>query len=693
MAAVGRTLRELRHGHADEVESSHRVLLPSTLSIIHGGTDSKHARWALRGHQLTVAHHPLMFRSSSQLTQFLRDLATFGTNQVELAHIPASVPPEYGSAALANLSRAADAVGLNVSMWWPSSLGNSALDAAARAMPRLNSVFFPGGDGGSLVWQQLASAAKLLRHSHPSASVWVSAQELSADELDAFFTALSRPNISSWLTGVVYGPHTRVPLTEFVRRVRAVRDPLFQNATSAYAVRQYPDICHSIGAQFAFPQWDRAWALTHGREVVAPMPRWMGRIIELRSNGSTPTVGVGAYSEGASDDVHKALWSAMAEDAQLSVDGVVRQYCNFFFGRYGNDVARGASDAIFQLENTFSVPILSADAEQSVMHALELLEQSYARVPASDWRMGMLLMRARQDAFIRGRSALSIAAERSAHSAIALALRNGASSTDAIHAAREALLPALGPPIPELQKLRAQAQAIALDLNKSVGMEVLMAQDTSLNFDTLDTSTSDVPFLNDSLASIAELPSELERTTALAALANWSDAGPGGIYDSYDSCSPQARLVAGEGPQSDPSFFHTPFFAGDKRVGGQRLSWSRYVQAFYDEHITLRYTGLNTARNYTWRVVYVGGMPEVAAPPGLRSQNCVPFRLVANGGTLLHDYMLPPTPTKVLEFAIPHSILTRNGTLQLTCSAAPGGGGSGRTCKIAESWLIPDSVA
>lgn len=188
--------------------------------------------------------------------------------------------------------------GLNVSVWQglqdllSSSPNRSAagLAAAFGAMPQLDSLFFPGGDGGTLDWTEIAAVSQVLRQSHPSSGVWVSAQELSSVDMELFWANVSQAVGEGFLAGVVYGPHVRVPFTEFVRRA---------NAAGA-DVRQYPDITHTLSDQFPLPRWDAAWSLTHGRQTVCPLPEWSGHIISLRANGSTPTIGVGAYSEGAS---------------------------------------------------------------------------------------------------------------------------------------------------------------------------------------------------------------------------------------------------------------------------------------------------------------------------------------------------------------------------------------------------------
>eukprot|EP01043_Picozoa_sp_COSAG02_P004024 COSAG02_NODE_102_length_36716_cov_233.851025_4_plen_237_part_00 len=200
--------------------------------------------------------------------------------------------------------------GLNVSVWQglqdllSASPNRSAagLVAAFEAMPRLNSLFFPGGDGGTLDWTEIAAVSQVLRHVHPSSGVWVSAQELSSVDMECFWANVSQARAAGWLAGVVYGPHVRVPLTEFVRRAHAARAD----------VRQYPDITHTLSDQFPLPRWDAAWSLTHGRQTVCPLPEWSGHIVRLRANGSTPTIGVGAYSEGAPPDVRAHTMSHVA---------------------------------------------------------------------------------------------------------------------------------------------------------------------------------------------------------------------------------------------------------------------------------------------------------------------------------------------------------------------------------------------
>ena len=53
--------------------------------------------------------------------------------------------------------------------------------------------------------------ATLVRKYHPHASVWMSAQEYDKENLTEFMTLAADSSVSSFLTGVAYGPHVVVP--------------------------------------------------------------------------------------------------------------------------------------------------------------------------------------------------------------------------------------------------------------------------------------------------------------------------------------------------------------------------------------------------------------------------------------------------------------------------------------------------
>lgn len=63
-----------------------------------------------------------------------------------------------------------------------------------KRMQGLESVFMPGGDGGSLNWTIIpivAAALREARGNNTSAGIWLSAQELSATAMDQFWANVS----------------------------------------------------------------------------------------------------------------------------------------------------------------------------------------------------------------------------------------------------------------------------------------------------------------------------------------------------------------------------------------------------------------------------------------------------------------------------------------------------------------------
>ena len=84
----------------------------------------------------------------------------------QLAHFghknPAGSHTQIDVRSLVEYATRLDKDGMNVSFWWSLDLftGNkTAATAAWCGMPRLDSIFFPGGDGGALVWSDIQAAA------------------------------------------------------------------------------------------------------------------------------------------------------------------------------------------------------------------------------------------------------------------------------------------------------------------------------------------------------------------------------------------------------------------------------------------------------------------------------------------------------------------------------------------------------
>ena len=90
------------------------------------------------------------------------------------------------------------------------------------------------------------------------------------------------------------------------------------------------------------PDWDVAYAITEGREVINPRP-WA----RPRSPASAAsTIGFLSYSEGCHDDVNKMVWSRLGWDPNADVVEILRDYSRYFIGDQCTDAfAQGLAGA------------------------------------------------------------------------------------------------------------------------------------------------------------------------------------------------------------------------------------------------------------------------------------------------------------------------------------------------------------
>jgi hypothetical protein len=540
------------------------------------------ALWELRGSQATAAFYPSMFRVWPEFRAYVRAQAAFGTNQIEMGGAPVCDSSgnlvhtrcvdctlcEASVAALVQFSTELHTLGMNVSFGWSLAIFSEhrvLVEQAFRQMPRVDSVFFPGGDGGSLVWADVESAAVMLRKYHPDAQVWVSAQEYNATELVGFFQRLSQPATQSFLSGVVVGPHWRIPTMEIVRRM-----------PPGYLLRQYPDICHSMQAQYAIPDWHWAWQFTHGREAINPMPLFSERIVRLRGNGSTPSHGVGAYSEGVADDLNKAIWSGIAADPRQTAAGIVEKYAQYHFSAAA---APAMASALMGLEQNWVGDISTNQHIESTLLLLQAVERlTPPDEMLTNWRLQMYLYRGYYDAFVQARFRHEQQCEQAAVHALVAATATADPApgikSALVHVCCVNLVP--GCPtnhtgavpnceLPPAQRAwRVRVVELHAMLNASVGTEVVQRQTKDLNLvanphANIDNPLNDAAHLALTLATILQLKSAAAQVSAIQGLLNRTDPGPGGFYEDFGGGGSSAsHLIAGPGPQEDPAYYFSP---------------------------------------------------------------------------------------------------------------------------------------
>ena len=537
---VGRLLRELRMDRG-------------TLAVAPSLRLSTTPATPLRGHQLGYRPKTNSYDgwTVAMWDQYIRDLAVFGNNAIEL------IPPRSDDDAdsphfplpplemMVEMSRIADEYGLDVWIWYPAldkDYGDPAtVDAAVnewaaifKRLPRIDAILVPGGDPGhteprhmfTLLERQTAS----LRQFHPKATMWLSPQGFTVDWMNEFYDLMaSKP---AWLTGLVFGPQVRDPLPT----LRAKIDKRYQ-------IRRYPDITHSLRAQYPVPDWDIAYAQTSNREPINPRPIDQTAIYRALDEHA---IGFITYSEGCNDDVNKIVWSNLGWDRDADPLETLRQYSRYFIGeRYTDTFAQG----LLALERNWRGPLAGNTGVDTALQQFQAMEDAAAPRDLQNWRFQQALYRAYYDAYVRRRLNAEQALEADAMKALARARHVGAGP--AVDAAEDLL--SERQLTPAAAALRARVGELAEALFQSIRMQLAVkpygaiAVGRGATLDTVDMPLNDRAWLADRFKEIRALGKEEERLAAIDTILGWTNPGPGGFYDDLGDPSRQPHLVRGPG--------------------------------------------------------------------------------------------------------------------------------------------------
>ncbi|MEE3627518.1 hypothetical protein UCD39_26680 [Nitrospirillum sp. BR 11752] len=635
----------------------------------------------VRGHQIGYRFKNNTYDAwtLAQFEQHIRDLAVFGTNAIQLI-APASddepTSPLFPAPALdttLGIARLLDKYGLDCDLYYPEMRDNyadpatvdqelAAFEDLVRRFPHIHALYVPGGDPGhtppALLFPLLEREARILRRYHPGAQLWVSAQGFDQAHYEDFYRLVAqRPD---WLTGVFFGPQSRDSLP--VQRARVPR---------VYPVQFYPDIGHTLHAQFPVPRWDPAFALLEGREPVNPRPEAQTLIFR---HFAGLTAGFVTYSEGVNDDVNKALWTRLGWDPTTRPEDILRDYARYFLDAGAGD---RLAALIMGLERAWVGPIKDNGGIDATLQGFQAL----AGLPAltDNWRFESLLYRAYYDAYARARATAEGSREAQALALLAQAPARG--SLDAMAAASATLAQPDGA---ETGRLRDKLFDLAGRLYAHVGLQLSVSRygasgiERGANLDRVDTSLNDRVWLTRQFEDITRLPDEAARQKRLAEIVAWAQPAPGSLYDDLGDPWKEPHLVRGRDYAQDPELYDSAIDGIADKIpdDGWRLSWITYAETLYERPIHLRYRHLDPARQYTLRVTYAG------------EDYALPMRLVANGHIEIHPPLGRPRNPSTLEFDIPQAA-TRGGTLDLEWTRPPGMGGSGRGHQVAETWLIP----
>lgn len=490
--------------------------------------------YPLRGHQIGYRNTANSYDAWSveQYDQYIRELALFGTNAIE------NIPPDGGNDNSPHFKISREEMNVRMSeicekydleywIWTPATVDLT--DPVVRAkeldiheanypkVPRLDNIFFPGGDPGHNHPKEVLPFLKdlhtrLVKY-HPNAGIWISLQGFSQEQVDYFYQYLEQ-NKPTWLRGVVSGPSSP-----------AISETRFR-LPKQYKHRSYPDITHNVRCDYPVPNFDQAFALTIGREGINPMPVFYAGV----HNKYAPfTDGFVSYSDGCHDDVNKVVWSQMGWNPNKSVRDVLREYTNFFFD---TKIEAAAAEGILALESNWDGSVIDNGGIEPSLAYWKNLEATNPQL-SGNWRWQMLVLRAYYDYYIRQRKIYESGLEKKANQVLMNYEKQGIDT--AMAQALELVNQADTHPIE--RETRRKIDEYAQALFESIGLQTSVDKYQASNsqrgciLDFVDYPLNNRWWLADQFDSIRKMDSNEAKTAQLKLIANWENPGPGGYYD------------------------------------------------------------------------------------------------------------------------------------------------------------------
>ena len=565
------------------------LILPEAVDI------ATSPEFPLRGHQFGYRNTANSWDAWTveQFDQHFREQVLFGANSFE--NIPfqegppsvhMKIPREEMNIHISEICNKYDA---DYWIWAPADidmkdkkLRQSVLDqheAFYKKCPRLDGVFFPGGDPGENhpadVMPFLEELTVILHKYHPNATMWISLQGFDEEKVKYFFNYLNEKS-PDWLTGVVYGPSS--PPVDLERQLLPKK----------YKHRLYPDLTHTVRCQYPVKRWDQAFALTLGRECTNPQPLYYAEVFR---KDAVFTDGFISYSDGVHDDVNKVIWSQLGWDSKTDEKQIMVEYCRFFFG---NDLAETAADGILALEQNWVGPLMGNETVGKTFEYWKTLETGNPQL-AGNWRWQQLVMRAYYDAFVQQRQAHERNLEKQAYKILATAGTIGADK--AMVQALEVLKKAETEPV--AQDLKQKVVDYCEALFQSIGLQTSVPKYNARGYergailDFIDYPLNNRWWLEDEFKKVAEMKTEEEKVVRLDFIRNYENPGEGSFYDNISSAD--AKHVISETDDAIDYLWENDGFSR-KRLSTQLFQFTP----------VLEYTELDPNSDYLIRVAGFG---------------------------------------------------------------------------------------
>lgn len=593
----------------------------------------------IRGHQLGYRNTANSYDawSPAQFEQYIRDLIIFGTNSIESIPIfeeeqspHFKLPPDEMNA---RISAICNKYGIDYWIWVPAQfdLKDSVkrrhyldrIEMICKMSPRLNGVFFPGGDPGDnppeMVLPLLEDMAPILKKYHPESSIWLSLQGFTTVQSQTVYKYIQNQR-PQWLGGMVTGPSS--PPEEETRAA----------IPANYKLLYYPDLTHNMRSDFVVPYWDPFFNFTLGREAVNPRPRHYAAIYHFLQPYNDGFI---SYSDGCHDDANKILWTSLAWDPNTTIPEAFIDYTNFFFGSEPKEIA---ADAIMALENNWEGSAATNGGIETTLLTWQKLEKEYPAL-LTNWRWQLYLLRAYYDAYARDRGMFEAGLEEKANNILREAQKLGPS--EAMFRARFVL--GNDSLYREHNTLRNRIIILCDSLFHSVGLQTSVikykasGEERGAVLDFIDFPLNNKWWMEDRFNAIEKLPLD-KQISSLKEIANWEHPGPGSYYDDIGNIANSPHVLRGESWETDPLSRKEDvpnFDWWNNGFSRQRHSWMSSLRW----PVGVEYNGLDSNANYLVRITGYG--------------ECL---LKINGHPVAHT-LYGKGVGEIKEFPIPHELI------------------------------------
>ena len=551
---------------------------------------------SIRGHQLGYRNHANSYDAwdVKKYEQYIRDLVIFGTNAIET--IPLGdrddsvlfpIPPEEMNI---HISELCALYGIDYWIWTPVSCDLSdlvkrkaELDRAEefyKKCPKLDNVFFPGGDPGENhprdVLPFLRELNDRLQKYHPGAGIWISLQGFNAEKIDYFYTYLDKYS-PDWLRGVVTGPGSP-PMAETRYRL-----------PKKYMHRNYPDITHNVRCDYPVKNWDQTYSLTIGREGINPRPNYYSKV---QATAAQLTDGFVSYSDGCHDDVNKVIWSMGSWDNSLEPSEILTDYCRYFFG---SELAKKGADGILALEQDWVGPIKTNGGIETTFEFWRNLEKENPELQGN-WRWKMLVLRSYYDTYQHRRKIYEQKLEKEANKILASVAESG--SEKAMNLALETVNRADTKPLNV--DMHQKIVKYCDDLFNMIGLQTDVEHYHAANsqrgciLQFVRYPLNNRWWLADEFKKIAGMDNEAKKLERLAVIRTWENPGPGSYYDNISNIETGPHVLTTSYDGTDVAWWN----GGNSR---ERLS-----SQLYQIDPILEYNNLDFNSRYIIRVSGLG---------------------------------------------------------------------------------------